>query len=106
MQDVDIEVESNILAADRLRRKSDADRRKGKSEASTSGPSLPHPHVNELTQVVRSLKEEMERLRVERKQMKKGPQSTENRAGFRRPNNFAPLATYKEKERDRDDQRI
>jgi hypothetical protein len=55
---------------------------------------------------VKFLKEEMERLKVERKQMKKGPQITENRGGFRRPNNFAPPATYKEKERDRDDQRI
>jgi hypothetical protein len=43
---------------------------------------------------------------VERKQMNKGPQSTENRAGFRRPNNFAPPTMHREKERDRDDQRI
>jgi hypothetical protein len=49
MQDAAIEVESNILAADRLRNRANADRRKGKSEASTFGPSLPHPQVNELT---------------------------------------------------------
>ena len=49
MQDAAIEVESNILAADRMRDKDDADRRKGKSEASTSGPSLPHTQVDELT---------------------------------------------------------
>jgi hypothetical protein len=54
MQDAAIEVESNILAADRLRNKADIDRRKGKSEASVSGsnisgPSFPHPQVNELT---------------------------------------------------------
>jgi hypothetical protein len=42
MQDASIEVESNILAADRLRNQADTDRRKEKSEASTSGPSLPH----------------------------------------------------------------
>jgi hypothetical protein len=48
MQYVAIEVESNILAADRLRNKADADKIKGKSEASTSGPSLPHPQVDEL----------------------------------------------------------
>jgi hypothetical protein len=52
------------------------------------------------------LKEEMERLKVERKQMNKGPQSTENREGFRRPNNFSPPTMHREKERDRDDQRI
>jgi hypothetical protein len=106
MQDAAIEVESNILAADILRNRADADRRKGKSEASTSGPSLPHPQVNELTQVMNFMKEEMERLKVERKQMNKGPQNNENRAGFRRPNNFAPPTMHREKERDRDDQRI
>jgi hypothetical protein len=111
MQDAAIEVESNMLAADRLRNKADTDRRRGKSEASvsgsnSSGPSLPHPQVNELTQLVNVLKEEMERIKMERKQMNKGPQNTENRGGFRRPNNFAPPTMHKEKERDRDDQRI
>jgi hypothetical protein len=38
--------------------------------------------------------------------MYKGPQNTENKGGFRRPNNFAPPTMHKEKERDRDDQRI
>jgi hypothetical protein len=60
MQDAAIEVESNVLAADRLRNKADADRRKGRSEASTSG-SLPHPQVDELTKMVKSLSAEMER---------------------------------------------
>jgi uncharacterized small protein (DUF1192 family) len=106
MQDAAIEVESNILAADRLKKKTDADRRKGKSEASTSNPSLLHPQVNELTQVMNFLKEEMERMKVERKQMNKGPSSNENRVGFRRPNNFSPPTMHREKERDRDDQRI
>jgi uncharacterized small protein (DUF1192 family) len=111
MQDAAIEVESNILAADRLRNKADTDRRKGKSEASTSdsnisGPSLSHPQVSELAQLMNFLKEEVERLKVERRQMYKGPQNTENKGGFRRPNNFAPPTMHKEKERDRDDQRI
>jgi uncharacterized small protein (DUF1192 family) len=111
MQDAAIEVESNILAADRLRNKTNTDRRKGKSEASTSdsnisGPSLSHPQVNELTQLVNVLKEEMERIKMERRQMSKGPQNTENKGGFRRSNNFAPPTMHKEKERDRDDQRV
>ena len=111
MKDAAIEVESNILAADKLRNKADTDRRKGKSEASTSDsnisdPSLSHPQVNELAQVMNFLKEEVERLKVERRQMYKGPQNTENKGGFRRPNNFAPPTMHKEKERDRDDQRI
>jgi ribonuclease HI len=111
MQDAAIEVESNMLAADRLRNQADTNRRKGKSEASvsgsnTSGLSVPHPQVNELTQLLNVLKEEMERLKTERKQMNKGPQNTENRGGFRRPNNFAPPTMHKEKDRDRDDQRV
>jgi hypothetical protein len=65
MQDAAIEVESNILAADRLRNQADANKRKGMSEASvsgsnTSGLSVPHPQVNELTQLLNVLKEEME----------------------------------------------
>jgi uncharacterized small protein (DUF1192 family) len=106
MQDAAIEVESNILAANRLRSKADADRRKGKSETSTSGTLVPHPQVDELTQMMRFLSEEMERLKVERKKMKKGPQSTENKGGFRRPNNIAPPTMHREKGRDRDDQII
>jgi uncharacterized small protein (DUF1192 family) len=111
MQDATIEVESNILVADRLRNKANTNRRKGRSEASTSdsnisSPSLSHPQVNELTQLVNVLKEEMERIKVERRQIYKGPQNTENKGGFRRPNNFAPPTMHKGKERDRDDQRI
>jgi uncharacterized small protein (DUF1192 family) len=98
MQDAAIEVESNILAADRLRSKADVDRRKGKSEASTSGPSLPHTQVDELTQMMKFLSEEMERLKVERRQVYKGPQSTENKGGFRRPNNFTPPNVQRKEE--------
>jgi hypothetical protein len=106
MQDASIEVESNILAVDRLRSKADADRRKGKSEASTSSPSLPHTQVDELTQMMKFSSEEMERLKVERRQAYKGPQSAKNKGGFQRPNNFAPPNVQKERGRDREDQRI
>jgi hypothetical protein len=106
MQYVSIEVESNILVAEILRNKADTDRRKGKSEASTFGPSLPHPQVDELTQMMKLLSEEMVRLKVERKQVNKGPQRTENKGDFRRPNYIAPPTMHREKGRDRDDQRI
>jgi hypothetical protein len=43
MQDAAIEVESNVLAVDKLMNKADTDRRKGRSEASTSHPTVPHP---------------------------------------------------------------
>ena len=65
MQYVAIEVESNVLAVDRLRNKTDADKRKGRFEASTSGPSVPHPQVDELTKIVKSLSVEMETMRME-----------------------------------------
>jgi hypothetical protein len=41
MQDAALEVESNILAVDRLRNKADRDRGRGRSEASTSSSSAP-----------------------------------------------------------------
>jgi hypothetical protein len=102
MQDATIEVESNVLAANILRNEADIGRRKGKSEASTSGPSVPHLQVDELTKMVKSLSTEMERLKVERRRAYKGPQSTKNKGGFRRPNNItSPML-----QRDRDDQKI
>jgi hypothetical protein len=55
MQDAAIEVESNVLAVDRLRNKTDAEMRKGRFEASTSSPSVPHPQMDELTKIVKSL---------------------------------------------------
>jgi hypothetical protein len=106
MQDAAIEVESNVLAADRLRNKADADRRKGRSEASTSGSLVPHPQVDELTKMVKSLSAEMERMKVEGRQAYKGPQNAENKGGFRRPNNFTPPNVQREKGRDREDQKI
>jgi hypothetical protein len=43
MQDAALEVESNILTTDKLRGKSDRDRRKGRAKASTSESSIVHP---------------------------------------------------------------
>jgi hypothetical protein len=103
MQDVAIELESNVLAADRLRNKADADRRKGRSETSTSGSSVPHPQVDELTNMVKSLSVEMERMKVEGRKSYKGPQNTKNKGGFKRPNNFSPSNVQRERGRDRED---
>jgi hypothetical protein len=90
MQDEAIEVESNVLAVDRLRNKTDVDRRKGIFEALTSGPSTPHPQMDELTKIVNSLSSEMDKMKVEGKKTYKNPQNTENRGNFRRKNNNAP----------------
>jgi hypothetical protein len=102
MKYASIEVESNVLVADRLRNEADTGRRKGKSEASASGPSTPHLQVDELTKMVKSLSTEMERMKVERRKAYKGPQSIKNKGGFRRPNNIASLMM----QIDRDDQKI
>jgi hypothetical protein len=67
MQDAALEVESNILAADKLRGKYDRDRRKGRAEASTSDSPVVHPQVDELTKLVKSLSAEMEKLKLEGK---------------------------------------
>jgi hypothetical protein len=105
MQDATIEVESNVLAADRLRNKADADRRKGRFEASASSPSMAHPQVDELTKMVKSLSVEMEKMKVEGRQAYKGPQTTKNKGGFRRPNNFTPPNVQRERGRDKEDQK-
>jgi hypothetical protein len=107
MQDVSIEVESNVLVVDRLRNKIDADRRKGRFEALTYGPSVPHPQVDELKKIVKSLSAEMEKMKVEGKQTYINPQNTENKGNFRRPNNNAPHIIQRDQRgRDREDQKI
>jgi hypothetical protein len=68
MQDEALEVESNILVADKLRGKSDRDRRKGRVEASTSESPIVNPQVDELTKLVKSLSVEIEKLKLEGKQ--------------------------------------
>jgi hypothetical protein len=73
MQDAALEVESNILAVDKLRSKDDRDRRRGRSEASTSGSSTAHPQVDELAKLVKSLFAEVERLKLEGKQNYRNP---------------------------------
>jgi hypothetical protein len=107
MQDASLEVESNVLAVDRLRRKSDRDKGRGRSEASTSGSSASHPQVDELTKMVKSLSVEMEKMKFEGKQGYKNVSNVDNRGNFRRPNNNAPqIMPREQRDRDRNDQKI
>jgi hypothetical protein len=87
MQDATLEVEYNILGAEKRRIKYDRDRRKGRSEASTSDSSVAHPQVVELTKLVKSLSAEMEKLKFEGKQRYRNPQNVDNKGNFKRPNN-------------------
>jgi hypothetical protein len=82
MQDETLEVESNILAADKLRIKSDRYKRKGRSEASTSDSSTAHPQVDEFTKLVKSLSAKMEKLKFEGKQSYRNTQNDDNRGNF------------------------
>jgi hypothetical protein len=53
MQDEALEVDSNILAVDRLRNKTDRDRGRGRSEVSTSSSSAPPPQMDEVTKLLK-----------------------------------------------------
>jgi hypothetical protein len=103
MQDVAIEVESNVLVANRMRNKANTDRRKGRSKTSTFGLLVPHPQVDELTKMVKSLSAKMERMKVVGRKAYKGPQNAKNKGGFRRPNNINSSTMHRERERDRED---
>jgi hypothetical protein len=103
MKDVSLEVESNIVASDKLRGNFDRDRRKNKAEASTSDSSVVHSQVNELTKLVKSLSTKIEKLKSKGRQPYRNDQNTENKGNFRRPDN-APQILPKNKEID--DQRV
>jgi hypothetical protein len=104
MQDVALEVESNILATYKLRGKSDRDRRKQKIEASSSDASGIDPKVDELTKLVKSLSAEMERLNLEGRQANRNPQDFGNINNFRRPNNTPQI--LQRDQRNREDQKV
>jgi hypothetical protein len=63
MQDASLEVEYNILVADRLRSKYDRDKRRRRSKTSTSDYFVAYPQVDELTKLVKSLYIEIEKLK-------------------------------------------
>jgi hypothetical protein len=106
MQDATLEVESNLLAVDKLRRKSDRDRRRGKSEASASDSSISHPPEDESARLIKSLSVEVERLKLEEKQSYRYPQNVDNRGSFKRPNNAPQIIQRDQRNKDRDDQKI
>jgi hypothetical protein len=67
MQDAALEVESNIVASDKIRGKFDRDRRKRRTEASTSDSHIVHTQVEEITKLVKSLSTGIEKLKLEGK---------------------------------------
>jgi len=107
MQDVDIEVEYNIFAIDRIRNKIDRDIPKQIHEASTSCSSSLPPQMDEVTKILKSLSARMERLELEGKHVHKNPQNIDNRGNFKRPNKNVPqIMPREQRNRDRDVHRI
>jgi hypothetical protein len=105
MKDAALEVESNILAVEKLRSKDDREIRKGRYEASTSGSSPTHPQVDELTKLVKSLSTEIEKLKFEGKQGYKNAQNSNNKGNFKRPNNALQIIQRDQINRDREDKK-
>ena len=77
MQDAALEVESNIMAAEKL--KTHADRRRQRGEASSSSTSSSEPKLDKMTKMIESLATEISKLKVEQSSGK-----------ARLPNTFAP----------------
>jgi hypothetical protein len=107
MQDATLEVESNVLAVDRLRNKADRDKGRGISKASTSSSFASQPQVDELTKMVKSLSAEMEKMKFEGKQDYKNIPNIDNRGNFMRLNINAPQIIPREtRNKDKDDKKI
>jgi hypothetical protein len=63
--------------------------------------------MDELTNMVKTLSAEMEKMKVEGKQTYINPQNVDNRGNFRRPKNNVPqIMPREQRNRDRDDHRI
>jgi hypothetical protein len=78
MQYASLDVESNILAIDKLRGRSDRERRKQNIDASPSDTSGIDPKVDELTKMVKSLSSQMEKLNIEGRQANRNTQDFRN----------------------------
>ena len=101
-----MEVESNILAFDRLKDKADRDISRKRPEASPSNSSPLPLQMDGVTKVLKSLSARMERWELEGKPMYINPQNTNNR-GFKRPSNNVPQdLPSQQRSKDRDDHRI
>ena len=64
MQDVVIEVESNILAVNKLKSRSDRDRKKKKKELPSSSNTTSNSKMDEMDKLLKTVTSEMERLKM------------------------------------------
>jgi hypothetical protein len=106
MQEATIEVESNILASDRLKTRSEKDKKKQREDSpASSNPTTYDPKLDEMTKTLKDLTSEITKLKWESKQPK-AFQGARNRNPnqFRRLND-APQIMQRER-RNVDDQRV
>jgi hypothetical protein len=108
MQDASLEVESNILASQKL--KGNSDRRRPRNEASSS--SSADPKLDKMAKMLESLTSEISKLKIENKQPVKG-RGTYDYAGRnpnQNPNNFRrnnqPTQILQREKNPTEDQRI
>jgi hypothetical protein len=90
MQEAALEVESNILASEKLKTKSDRDKKKQREELpSSSNPTESDPKLDEMTRTLKALTSEIAKLKWEAKQPNIPYQDVANKNTnqFRRPNN-------------------
>jgi hypothetical protein len=106
MQDATIEVESNILAAHKLKSRSDRDRKKQKEEFPSSSNSASDIKMDEMTKMLKTLTSEMARLNMEQKYPNRPAQEGgyKNPNQFRRPNNVPQILPRERK--NQDDQKV
>jgi hypothetical protein len=107
MQEEAIEVESNIFASDRLKTRSNKEKKKQREDAPTSSNRATFDiKLEEMTKTLKDLTSKITKLKWESKQPKKNFQGDGNRNHnqFRRPND-APQVMQKER-RNVDDQRV
>jgi hypothetical protein len=106
MQYATINVESNILAAKKLKSRSDSDRKKKKEELPSSSNTTTDSKMDEMDKMLKILTYEMARLKMEQKQPSRLAQEggDKNQNQFRRPNN-APQILPRER-KNQDDQKV
>jgi hypothetical protein len=106
MKEDSIEVESNILEADKLKTRGDRDRKNKKEEMHSSSNATSDSKIDEMAKMLKYLTSEMERLNMEKKQPSRPAQEGgyRNQNQFRRPNN-APHILPRER-KNREDQKV
>jgi hypothetical protein len=106
MQEAAIEVESNMLAAKKLKSRGDRDKKKQKEELPSSSNATSDSKMDEMDKMLKNMTYDMEILKMEQKQPSRPTQEGGyiNQNQFRRPNN-APQILPRER-KNQEDQKV